>query len=338
MGRETFKKKIVSDELLASINPKNIKIQKQFLKIKNTTSSESTTRNYASDLDIFFCWNVMENENKFFIDIKKIDFADFFAYATETLQWKSARFGRMRACLSSFSNFIETYLDDEYPNFRNVILKSIEPMPKNAAREKTILSEEQVDNLKLFLESKNRWQDLCFLALGIGSGARINELLRFKTTDIDENNLAFDGLFLKTKNMIRTKGRSKVGKMMYKYILKDEFLPRYHVWLEERNKIMIANGKTHDFIFINAKGEPATEGVSRGWYKDWESILGVPFYAHSLRHYVVTHLTRIGIEVPLIVEIIGWASQDMYAVYLDLAAEDRDWKGLDKLRDYFDNK
>jgi site-specific recombinase XerD len=338
MPRETFKKKVVTPELLERINPINIKLQKQFLKIKNTTSSDTTITNYGSDLDIFFCWNVENNNNKAFTDIKKIEFADFFSYATDELQWKSARFQRERATISSFSNFIEKYYDDEYPTFRNVILKSIESMPKNSIREKTILKESQIDSLKVHLESVEAWQDLCLLTLATGSGARINELLRFKTTDIDCDNVVFNGLFLRTCSQIKTKGRSKTGKMMYKYILKSEFLPYYEKWMIERAKIMEKSEQNHDYIFLAKDSTPATEGVVRGWTNRWGAFLNEDIYPHAFRHYTVTHLTRIGVEVPLIVEIIGWANSEMYAVYLDLAADEREWKGLDKLKDYFDKK
>jgi len=334
MPRKTFKKIIVTDELLGKVNPKNKKLQDSFIRIKSTTSSATTTTSYSSDLDIFFCWNLLENDNKFFVDIRKIELADFFAYATEKLQWKSARFGRMRACLSSFSNFIENYYDDDYPQFRNIILKTIEPMPKVAAREKTILSEEQIENLKQFLLEHKRYQGLCFLMLGICSGARISEILRFRMSDIDEENTAFNGLFLKTKNMIKTKGRTKEGKMLYKYILKDDFLPYYHLWLEERAKIMEEKGKSHDYIFIDRNGDIPTDGVARGWYDDWDTVLGVPFYAHSLRHYIVTHMLRLGMEVDFVVSVNGWASSEMAKIYSDISDDERNWKGLDKLKDY----
>lgn len=327
---------IVTDELLAKVDPRNKKLQEQFLKIKGTTSSEITIKNYSSDLDIFFCWNVLENDNKFFVDIRKLDFSNFFVFATETLQWKSARFGRERATLSSFSNFIEKYYDEDYPKFRNVILKTVEPMPKNATRKKTVLSEEQVKLLKDTLIAQERWQDLCLLSLAIGSGARINELLRFQTTDIDPDNTAFGGLFIKTVNTIKTKGRTKEGKQIHKFILRDEFLPHYLKWCQHRSEVMAQNGETHNYIFIDSKGRQATEGVARGWAKDWGDIVGEPLYFHAFRHFTVTHLSNIGLEPDLITSIIGWADSTMLKVYDDTNAEDRNWEGLDKLKDYVD--
>ncbi|GFN32605.1 tyrosine-type recombinase/integrase [Paenibacillus xylaniclasticus] len=333
MPRKTFRKVITSEELTLKINPKNKKMVERFLREKNTRSADGTIEGYKSDLNIFFTWNLINNDNKFFCEIKKIEFADFFSYCVEDLKWSANRFGRMRSCLSSFSNFIENFFDEEYPDFRNVILKAIALMPKNPVREKTILSEQQVEDLLDYLKNKiNRPQEACLLALAIGSGARVSELLRFTTSIIDENNTAFENMFLETTKEIKTKGRTKTGKMLYKYIIKDIFMPYYREWLVEREKIMKENGVEHDSIFILRNGQPATVAAIRGWVEKWEKFLGIPFYPHCLRHYIVTHLTRLGLSSDFIIEIMGWSSSDMYKVYNDLTAKERKWKDLDKLK------
>ena len=335
MPRFTYRRVITSPDLIEQINPKNKQLVQRFLREKNTRCSDGTIEAYKSDLNIFFTWNLLYNDNKFFVDIKKLEFADFFSYCVEELKWGSARFGRMKSCLSAFSNFIETYYDDEYPNFRNIILKTIESMPKNPIREKTILSEQQVNDLLNYLSNEiKRPQEACLLALAIGSGARISELLRFTTTIIDENHTAFDGMFLETLKPIKTKGRTKAGKMLTKYIIKDVFLPYYKAWLPERERIMREHGESHDFIFIRRDGKPATVDTVRGWMEKWEKFLGVPFYPHCLRHYFVTHLTRLGLSSDFIIEITGWSSGEMYKIYNDLSAKDRKWENLDALKNF----
>jgi site-specific recombinase XerD len=337
MPRKTYRKIITSEELTAQINPKNKQLIERFLKEKNTRCSDGTIVGYASDLNMFFTWNMLENENKFYVDIKKIELSFFFSYCVDELHWGSGRFGRMKSCLSSLSNFIEKYYDEIYPNFRNVILKAIESMPKNAVREKTVLSEKQVDDLLLYLKTTlNKPQEACLLALAIGSGARMSELLRFNPSIIDENNLAFEGMFIETLKDIKTKGRTKTGKMMKKYIIKDVFMPYYKDWMDERKKVMEANGQAHDSLFIRKDGRPATEGALRGWIVKWETFLQVPFYPHCLRHYIVSHLTRLGLSSDFIVEIMGWGTAEMYKVYNDVTAKEREWKGLDKLKTHLE--
>jgi integrase len=340
MSRKTFRKVITSDELSEQINPKNRKLIERFIKEKNTRCSDATITGYTSDLEIFFTWNLLENDDKFFVDIKKIELADFFSYAVDDLKWGSSRFSRMRSCLSSLSIFIEKFYDELYPNFRNLILKAIELMPKSARRKKTILSEEQVDNLlKHLKDDLDRPNEACLLALAVCSGARKSELLRFDIDIIDENNTAFEGVFIETKEQIKTKGFSKEGKMLYKYIIKDLFMPYYNAWLIRRKEIMDKNGvEEHNKLFIKGNGEPAQVSTIEGWIDKWEKYLGVDFYFHALRHYTCTYLSKIEIESDLIIEIFGWSSSEMYKLYNDLTAKDRKWKGLGKLKDHIDNK
>jgi site-specific recombinase XerD len=338
MARKTFKQKIVTDELIEKINSKNRKLMDAFLKEKNTRSSDTTIEAYRSDLYIFFCYNVLYNENKFFIDIKKLEFADFFSYVTSELQWKSARFSRMRACLSSLSQFIEKFYDDEYPMFKNTILKVVENMPKNEAREKTILSEPDINKLLGHLKNKDT-QQACWLALAFASGARFSELLRFTVDLIDENRTAFEGIFLETTKMMKTKGRTKTGKMIYKYIVKDIFLPYYKLWIEERSEILKSNDvKEHGYLFVKKDGTPAVAGTVRSWITGMTSYMGVDIYPHAFRHSITTHLSTVGLPDALIQEIMGWSNALMVAVYNDVTAKDKKWSELDGFRKDLDDK
>jgi len=338
MTRKTFKQIITSPELWVDVNDKNKKLIEQFLREKNTRSSDATLKNYESDLEIFFTWNLLNNDNKFFIDIKKLEFSEFFSYATEELQWGSARFSRMRSVLSSLSNFIEKYMDDEYPSYRNLILKSVENMPRSTRREKTVLKEEQINKLFEYLDGHEEYQISCWLALAIGSGSRFSEILRFTTDIIDVNNLVFNDIFIETSKAIKTKGRTKQGKMLTKYIIKDIFWERYNRWLPVREKILSNNNKEHNFIFIKSNGEPAKQGTARTWVKSIESILQIPFYPHALRHYITTYLSGIGLPYSLIKDIFGWESVDMVGVYDDTTSKDKKWSELEEFKRILDSK
>jgi len=339
LPRKTYRKQITSPELTAQFNPENVKLVNRFLKYKNTSKSDGTITGYTSDLNIFFTWNLLYNDNKLFTDLEKLELADYFGFGVEELHWSANRFSRMRSALSSLSEFIERFYDKQFPNFRNIVLKAVDLMAKSPVREKTILSEEQVDSLLNYLKNDlNKPNEACLLALGICSGARVSELLRFKTSIIDEDNSAFDDLFLETLKPIKTKGFGKTAKPLIKYIIKGIFLPYYNDWLIEREKIMKKYNQDHDFIFITRDGKPATLHTIRGWIEKWEEFLGVPFYFHCLRHYTVTHLTRLGLDSDFIIEIMGWSSSEMYKVYNDLTAKERKWKGLDKLKNHLDDK
>ncbi len=333
MARKTYRKIVVTPELLEQVNKENLKLMARFLKEKNTRSSNLTVEGYRSDLNIFWCWNLQNNDNKFFIDIKKIEFADFFSYVVEELHWGSSRFSRLRSCLSSFSQFIEKFFDSEYSGFRNVILKTIENMPKVAQREKTVLTDDQVDNLLNYLSvTIDEPQQALWVALGIASGARFSELLRFETSNIDEDNTSFNGIFIETLKPIVTKGRGKSGKLLKKYIIKDIFLKYYNPWLIEREKIMKENGKEHNFIFIKLNGDPAVSGTVRSWIGKMTRFLGTDLYAHALRHRACTALARYKLPQNLIKELMGWSGLEMVNLYTDLEAKDTVWDELENMK------
>ena len=334
MGRETFRKKIVTDELLAQVNKDNIKLMERFLREKGTRCSELTVKNYRSDLNIFFVWNLQYNDNEFFVDLRKLDLSDFFAYAVKDLKWGSARFARMKATLSSLSDFIEKFYDMDYPGFRNIVLKAIENMPKNPVREKTVLTEEQVEKVFEYYEEHKEYQKACLFALACFSGARKSELLRFTTKNLDVNYTAFDGIFIETTEKIKTKGRGQSGKLLHKYILRDRFLPHYEKWMKERNRILEEKGLDHEFIFIDEQtGQPITAPTTVGrWLEDLIEVIGVHVYTHSLRHYMATMMARLQIDSELIVFLFGWSSSEMLKIYNDMTEKERDWKCLDKLK------
>ena len=349
MSRETYRNKITSDELILQINPKNTNLINKFLKNFNTKRADKSVVVYRSNFNIFFCWNAKYNENKFFIDIRKSEFSDFFDFAVIELKWSPNRYANMWSSLNSLSNFIENILDEEYPTFRNQV-KKIEKLPKNIVRKKTILTDAQVDNLMDWLSNTiNKPQEALLLALAVSSGARISELFRFTTDIIDENNTAFDGLFLETMDMIKTKGFGKQGEQKYKYIIKDIFLPKYKIWLPIRESIMKEHNQNHNFIFIKTDGSPASDRSARSWVKKWEKFLTntdpsniskqeVFFYPHCLRHRIVTYLSKLNLDADFIISIMGWKSREMYDIYNDLTAKDREWKNLDNLKNLLNPK
>lgn len=332
-GRETFRKIITSPELTEQINAKNIKFMERFLKNFATKRSPKSVTVYKSNLILFFTWNLLYNDNKLFMDIRKIELADFFDYCVTELKWSANRYHQMHSCLSSFSAWIENYFDEDYPMFRNLLPKIEKPVKENI-REKTVLQKEDIDKLMNHLEENNEIQEQCLLALAISCGARISELARFTTDLIDENNIVFDGLFLETTKEIVTKGRGVNGKLLHKYILKDMFLPYYKKWLEVRRTIMEENNQNHDYIFITKDGSPANADRLRDWMGNWSNVVEQPVYAHSLRHYHITFLKRLDIEDDFIVYLTGWSEgtgHSMISIYNDMTAKDRKWKNLDKL-------
>jgi len=313
----------------------------RFLKNFSTKRSDTSVNVYRSNFNIFFCWNLENNDNKFFVDIKKLDFMDFFDYASTELQWSPNRYANMWSSLNSLSTFIENILDEEYPDFRNQVRK-IEKLPKANVREKTILSDKQIESLLNYLEKTDK-QQACVAALIAYSGTRISEVFRFTLENLDISNTAYEGLFIETDE-IKTKGRGKLGKKLNKYILASPFIPYYKEWIKQRSIIAREMNITNNSLFIRENGETPDASYARKWIKSWEKFLTedketnpsgeeVNIYAHCFRHYFCTYLARVGVEQELIVELFGWSSSEMYHIYSDLTAKDKKWKGLSKLKD-----
>lgn len=338
MARKTFRKVITTPEKIEMIEQSNKKLVERFLRYMSQTKSDGTIKVYKSNFDIFFCWNLDYNDNKPFEEIRKIEMQDFFAFCSEKLQYSPNRFAQMHSSLSSLSTYIENQLDEieRYENFRNIVQKIEKPV-KEPVRKKTIIPPEKIDWLTSELKKESKedpyvFQQALYIMLSVSAGTRLNETLRITTDIIDEDTTAFDGLFLVTKEQIKTKGRGRTGKMLYKYIIKDLFLPWYKEWLPIRKKIMKDNGvEEHNAIFIKRNGEPIKINSVSMWTKKWTEMTGLDIYAHSFRHYFVTYLSRIGLEAELIQSIVGWTSSDMVAIYNDLRIDEREWKGLGKL-------
>ena len=341
-GRKTFRKVITSPELTAQINKENIKLMERFLKNFATKRSPKSVNVYRSNLTIFLTWNLLENSNKPFAKIRKLEMLDFFDYALSELRWSPNRFHQMHSSLSSFSDWIENYYDEVegYENFRNIV-KKIEKPSKEAVREKTVLKEEDIDKIFKVLEEENRVQEQCLLALAISCGARISELAQFTTSLIDEENTVFEGLFLETTGKIRTKGAGVQGKLLKKYILKDMFLPYYKKWLIEREKILKETEQEHDSIFITRDGNPASADRLRDWIGSWGNIVNQPSYPHMYRHYQISLLKRLEIDDDLIVYLTGWAEgsgHTMISIYNDNELRDTQFACLSNLKDFLNNK
>ena len=335
MGRKTFRKVITSPDLIKQINPESKMLMERWLKHYATKRSPNTIVSYRSNLNMFFCWNIEQNGNISIIDMKKYNWMDFFDFGITELQWHSNRFHQMHSTLSSFCTWIERMYDEKYPNFRN-LLPYIEKPDKQTIREKSVFKKAELDKLMAHLGEQNKIQEKCLLALMMASGARMSELCRFKTSIIDENHTAFEGLFLETTEKVKVKGRGLDGKYIDMYIIKDLFLPYYKEWLPIRAEIMKTTGQDHDYIFITRTGKPAAVSTFKAWFERWDAYtykeFGKNWYGHSQRHFNTTYLLSVGVEKELVQDLKKWTTDSLVSLYNDNTAKDRKWKGLDKLK------
>lgn len=326
MGRKTKRNSITDKESLAAINPENDRLISDFLEyLRSTQKSETTIAVYLNDLQIAMVWCLKHNGNKPFPQWTKRDIISFQNWLVNENENSPARVRRIKATLSSMSNYIEAVCDDEYPDFRNLIHKVASPVAQ-PVREKTVLTDEQLDGLLEKLSDDGEHEKACMLALAMCSGRRKSELVRFKTHYFDDENIIYGSLY-KTPETVKTKGHGK-GKFLYCYTLEKKFKPYLDAWLKQRRE----NGVESDWLFP-LKSDPTQHlnaQTLNSWAQTFTRLLGVDFYWHSLRHFFTTSLVRSGLPDGVIQDIIGWSSADMLRLYTDIPVDEQLGKYFDE--------
>ena len=269
-------------------------------------------------MKVFFCWNYNENDDKFFIDLKKRDFVRYLGYL-RGLGLSSNRVASLKSAISSLANCIEVLDEDLYPNFRNLI-KSLEPVRKEPVREKTVLTDEQVKECLDKLLAQNQCQIACALALSFASGMRKAELTRMKVEFFDDAHLILNGKMYKT-GIIKTKGHGSSGKQIPKYVLRDKFQPYFDAWMKQREE----RGIESPWLFVTAsegKFIQATVSQMNTYAEKIGALMNVPFYFHCMRHLWTTNMQKEGISDSAIAEIQSWNSLEMVKRYSDIPTEE----------------
>lgn len=319
MGRQTVMNSITSDELLKQVNPENKQLLDDFVSyLSSVQRSETTIRGYVNDIEIAWVWCLEHNGNKSFTEWTKRNIVQYQNWLLNENKNSPARIRRLKAALSSLSNYIENVLDDEYPAFRNIINKVESPVNR-PVREKTVLEDAELEKLLGDLTDARDYEKACFLALAMYSGRRKAELCRFRTSDFTDDRLVCDGALYKSAP-IKTKGRGG-GKMLCCYTLAKKIRPYLERWMRCREQ----NGIDSVWMFpaVDNADEPLKISTVNSWVNTFSRMTGRDFYMHALRHYFTTALAKAGIPDSVIVQIQGWGSADMCRIYTDIDADEQ---------------
>ncbi len=320
MPRKTKQNSLTSPELLEKVHPKNRRLKKDFLSyLKTTQRSPNTIAGYSNDLDIFFVWNLLCNDDKFFPKITKRNYAAFQLWLLQDNGNSPARIRRVKATISSLSNFVENVLDDEeeFKGFRSVIRKIEDPVLR-PVREKTVWEEGELEALLDQLSSSGQHEKACVVALAMYSGRRKAELCRFRVSDFYDSRLICGGALYKSAP-IQTKGRGG-GKYIPCYTLAKKFKPYLNAWLKQRKELKIQS----DWLFpskCNLRNQISPTTLN-SWAKTFEKMTGKPFYFHALRHFWTSYMSKLGLPDGVIQSLIGWESADMVRVYKDISVDE----------------
>lgn len=322
MARKTKMNIITTPERLAQVNPKNTELLNDFKDyLRSVQRSETTIAGYENDIQIAWVWSLLHNNNAFFVDWTKRQVVKYQNWLLNENGNSPARIRRLKSSLSSLSNFIETILDEDYPNFRNII-KKVESPINQPVREPSVWSEEELQELLDKLIEKKQYEKACYLSLGMCSGRRKAELCRFKVSDFDDDKLVCGGALYKS-SPIKTKGRGK-GKFIPCYTLAKKFKPYLDLWMNEREKKGIKSIWLFPKVNSNS-GEDEHIGIStaNSWSTTFDKMSDKNYYVHSLRHFWTTELYKAGIPESVIQSLQSWQDIGMVSVYNDCSTDEQ---------------
>ena len=318
MARKTKMNKITSAEKTALINKGNIQLKDEFLTyLRSVGRSEGTINGYDNDLLIVFTYVMEHLNNKDFAKITKRDLINLQGWLISNGN-SSARIRRIKSSISSLSNYCENILADDDPDFNGYrsIVRKIENPPLQVTREKTVWETEELENLLKHLVDRKKYEQACFVALGMYGGRRKAEICRFRVDDFDDSRLVCGGALYKSTPIL-TKG----NKYLECYTLAKRFKPYFDMWMDYREE----HGIESEWLFPD-KDNPKDHiqiTTLNSWTKTFSNITQNNFYFHSLRHYFVSDLAKEGIPDNVVVQIIGWSSADMFNIYNDNSKDDQ---------------
>lgn len=176
--------------------------------------------------------------------------------------------------------------------------------------------DEELEGLLDSLMDRRQFEKACYVALCMYSGRRKSEICRFKVSDFGDDHLVCDGALYKSSPIL-TKG----NKYLECYTLAKKFNPYLKAWLNARPDSI----KDSQWLFPDPLNPDECIKIStlNSWAVTFSEMTGRDFYAHSLRHYFVSALSRAGIPDNVIVQIIGWSSADMFNIYNDNSKDDQ---------------
>lgn len=300
------------------VNKSNMRLKKDFLLyLKSLKRSPGTITGYESDLNIVFVYILDELGNKDFSKLTKRDLISFQNWLVEN-DISSARIRRLKSAISSLSNYVESILSDDDPEFAGYrsIVRKIENPPLAPVREKTVWGDDELEHLLDALTERGEYEKACFAALAMYGGRRKAELCRFKVSDFIDSHVVCNGALYKS-DPILTKG----GKYLECFTLKKKFDPYLERWLTWREE----NGINSIWLF--PKHDDCSQHIQvstvNSWANTFSRITGRDWYAHSLRHFFVSALLKAGIPDNVVVDIMGWSTSEMVKVYNDNPKDER---------------
>lgn len=304
----TIKQRYLKPEDWEKVNIMNRQITDEFIDAKRDLSDKSLEQ-YENALKIFFIWVYRNAGDKFITDLKKRDILRFQNWMGDKgLGLNTIRF--KRSAVSSLCNYLETYYDDEYPNFRNIV-KGVETPKGKIKHKKEPLTIEELNLLREELEKESRWQELAFLELAYSTGGRREEIRQIRKEVLDYEPTA-KGFYI--THEVRTKGEGKEGNIR-QLAFSEEAKKAVERWIKHRGE------DDCEFLFITNYGGGKKQ-ISATTFNYWcthifTPIVGRRVHPHQLRSTRATHIVTVdGKDINSAKNLLGHKQSSTTEIYV----------------------
>lgn len=298
----------------------------------NVELSPKTLAAYYSNLRIWFVWVKDNLENKEQIKLRPLDYKKFQNWLMKR-GTSSSDINNKRSAISSLNNFLEVYHQDDYPEFRNFVNKSIKRPPTSFVHEKQPLSKAEFAHLIEVLEEYEEWEKIAYLKFTLCTGCRRGESRQVlkelvNAVPIEKNRIIeqpdgterIEKFWVYQTHPIRCKGRGETGKVR-RLTFDQDAMDAMKKWIEVRGE------DDCPYMFttkINGEVRQVSESAFNSWSKTtFEPIIGRRFHPHLLRESRATQaVVEDGKDINMVRALLGHESTETTEIYVIRNDED----------------
>lgn len=315
----------ITEEEWLQCNEYNRNIVEEFL-LNSPQLSDQTKKAYKSNLMIWFNWVRQFLNNKSQYEIKSIEYMKYQNWLI-SMDHSSSDIANKRAAVSTLNNYIMLYYSDDFPTFRNFIVKGMPKPEKSFVNEKNPPTKEEFLHIVDVMKERGDWQKVAYLLYTFDTGCRRAESIQLLKEVIDYPPIIKDKVIhnedgtAETKtikyyysNPTRCKGRGKTGKVR-KLVFSEETLDAIKKWLE------IRGNDDCPYVFVSYKDgnvKQIAETTINKWATNvFSPILGRRFHPHILREAKATiSVVEEGKNISAVQRLLGHESSSTTEIYV----------------------
>lgn len=315
----------ITEEEWLQCNEYNKNIVDEFL-LNSPQLSDQTKKAYKSNLMIWFNWVRQFLNNKAQYEIKSIEYMKYQNWLI-SMDHSSSDIANKRAAVSTLNNYIMLYYSDDFPTFRNFIVKGMPKPEKSFVNEKNPPTKEEFLHIVDVMKERGDWQKVAYLLYTFDTGCRRAESIQLLKEVVDYPPIIKDKVIhnedgtseVKTikyyySNPTRCKGRGKTGKVR-KLVFSEETLDAIKKWLE------IRGDDDCPYVFVSYKDgnvKQIAETTINKWATNvFSPILGRRFHPHILREAKATiSVVEEGKNISAVQRLLGHESSSTTEIYV----------------------